>query len=115
MSRARCPDRCRFSRGISLVEVLAVVTLLGILAAVIVPRLSTQGVDAKGKVCSVHKGNVEVQCQLWARQKGSLPQSTLDDIGADASFFPDGLPVCPVDGSSYSIDTVTGQVTGHAH
>ena len=25
------------------------------------------------------------------------------------------LPVCPVDGSAYTIDTISGNVTGHAH
>ena len=59
--------------GMSLLEILAVVSLLGILA-----------------------GN-------------------LSDIGANSSYFPDGLPICPVDGSSYSIDTTTLRVNGHTH
>jgi hypothetical protein len=39
----------------------------------------------------------------------------LSNIGADTSYFPVGLPNCPVDGTSYTISTTTGRVTGHTH
>jgi type II secretory pathway pseudopilin PulG len=99
----------------SLLELLAVVTLLGILAVIVIPRFSTQSINAKRNGCSVNKHNIEVQCQLWFRQKNTAPRADLADIGADQSYFPEGLPVCPVDHSSYSIDTTTQRVNGHSH
>jgi prepilin-type N-terminal cleavage/methylation domain-containing protein len=101
--------------GLSLLELLAVVTLVGILAVIVIPRFSTQSVNAKRNACSVNKHNIEVQCQLWLRQKNASPLANLSDIGADQSFFPEGLPVCPVDGSAYTINTTTQHLNGHTH
>ena len=99
----------------SLMEVMAALTILGILAAVIVPRLSTQQVSAKKSGCYANKGDIELQVKLWKRNKSSYPAANLSDIGADTSYFPSGLPVCPVDGTAYTINTTTGRVTGHTH
>ena len=99
----------------SLMELMAALVILGILAAVIVPRLATQQVSAKKSGCYANKGDIELQVKLWKRNKSSYPAANLSDIGADASYFPGGLPVCPVDGTAYTINTTTGRVTGHTH
>src|SRR3954452_13139168 len=99
----------------SLMELMAVLAILGILAAVIVPRLSAHQVKGKKSACYANKGDIELQVKLWKRNKSSYPAANLSDIGADASYFPGTLPVCPVDGTAYTIDTTTGRVIGHAH
>jgi type II secretory pathway pseudopilin PulG len=96
-------------------ELIAVLVILGILAAVIVPRLLTHQENGKKSACYANKGDIELQVKLWKRNKSSYPAANLSDIGADTSYFPDGLPVCPVDGTSYTINTTTGRITGHAH
>ena len=101
--------------GLSLLEMLAVVVLMGVLAAIVIPRFSTNALEAKRNACFVNKGNIEVQCQLWLRQKNANPAANLSDVGANTSYFPEGLPTCPVDGTSYTIDTTTLRVTGHTH
>lgn len=101
--------------GFSLIEVLAVVILIGILAALIVPRFGRQSYAAKKNACHVNKGNIEIQVQLWYRAKNRWPAADLADIGSDPNYFPDGLPLCPFDGSRYRIDTATGWVVGHDH
>jgi general secretion pathway protein G len=97
--------------GFSLVEILAVVTILGILALVIVPRFADKSKDS---ACRVNIGNIEVQAQLWYRNKGQWPAGDLSDIGNDPRYFPDGLPKCPVDGASYDFDASRSQVR-HEH
>lgn len=99
----------------SLLEMLAVVTLLGILAAIVIPRVSTPGRRAKTTSCQVNKTNIEIQAALWFRRTGAWPSATLADIGADLDYFPEGLPTCPVDGSAYTFDSLTRQVSGHHH
>lgn len=101
--------------GFSLIELLAVVILIGILAGLIVPRFGRQSYTAKKNACHVNKGNVEIQVQLWYRAKNRWPAADLTDIGSDPNYFPDGLPLCPFDGSRYRIDTATGWVVGHDH
>ncbi|MFT7642042.1 MAG: general secretion pathway protein G, partial [Pirellulaceae bacterium] len=73
--------------GFSLLEMLAAVTILGIVALIIIPRMSGSTDNAKISTCHVNKGNIEVQCQLWFRNKGVWPKSDLSDIGADGDYF----------------------------
>ena len=102
-------------RGFSLLELLAAIAILGILVAIIVPRFGDNAKTAKKRACAVNKGNIEVQSQLWYRTKGTWPAAGLSDIGANQTYFPEGLPTCPVDGSTYQLDAATHRVTGHSH
>jgi general secretion pathway protein G len=102
-------------KAFSLMEVLAAVVILGILAVVMVPRLSGHQDKGKKSACYANKGDIEIQVKLWKRNIGSYPLANLSDIGANTSYFPGGLPTCPVDGTAYTIDTTTGRVTGHTH
>jgi prepilin-type N-terminal cleavage/methylation domain-containing protein len=101
--------------GLSLLELLAALMILAILVVIIVPRFGDNAKTAKKRACAVNKGNIEVQSQLWYRTKGAWPATTLSDIGANQTFFPEGLPACPVDGSTYQLDATTHRVTGHTH
>jgi general secretion pathway protein G len=101
--------------GFSLLEILAVVTIIGIVAVVVLGRISSTSSIAKKNACYVHKGNVEVQAERWHRTKDSWPATNLTDIGAVVEYFPDGLPTCPVDGTSYTLDATTHRVIGHDH
>ncbi len=107
--------RHRPRRGLSLLELLTVVLLLGIIAVIAVPRFMGSSDDAKAASCHINTGNIEIQAALWQRNKGSWPAADLNDIFADTKYFPDGAPVCPFDGSSYSFDAATGEVDGHTH
>jgi len=101
--------------GFSMVEMLAVVTLIGIIAMIVVPRFAGSGTQAKTNACNVNKGNIEVQAQLWFRNKGGWPAADLSNLSADKKYFPEGVPTCPVDGSNYSFDKATQRVSGHQH
>ena len=99
----------------SLLELVAVVAILSVIAMLIIRRVSSHRDDARAAACFVNKGDIEIQVELWLQNSGSLPPSNLSTIGADLNYFPEGLPTCPVDGSSYTIDTATGLVNGHNH
>lgn len=101
--------------GFTLLELLAVVAILGIIASVVVPRLGNQSQKTKATACDVQRGNIEVQAQLWFRNRARWPARDLSDIGDTADYFPDGLPVCPVDGSPYSFDASSERVVAHDH
>ena len=101
--------------GYTLLEVTAVVVLLGILAAIAVQRFSTTMSTGKKNSCYVNKGDIEMQVQLWYRNKGAWPATSLSDVSADGNYFPSGLPTCPVDGTAYTIDATTHKITGHTH
>ena len=99
----------------SLWELVSVVAILGVLAALIVPRVIGNHSNAKRASCFLNQGEIEMQVKLWRRNTGSYPAANLADIGANTAYFPEGLPTCPVDSTSYTIDTTSGSVIGHTH
>ena len=102
-------------RAFSLLELMAVLAIVALVAAVIVPRVTGEGDAAKVASCHAYKGDIEIQAELWMHNSGGWPAANLSDIGGDLNYFPEGLPTCPVDGTSYTIDTATGLVIGHNH
>lgn len=101
--------------GFSLVELMAVIAIVGTIAALLIARVAGKQDAADIAACHVYKGDIEVQAELWITNTGSFPAANLANIGADTRYFPEGLPVCPVDGTAYTIDTSTGLVLGHTH
>jgi prepilin-type N-terminal cleavage/methylation domain-containing protein len=96
--------------GFSLMELLAVVTILGIIAAIIVPRVTVSSDTAKQKVNSHNKATINAAVERWYVEKGSWPANDLSDIGGDANYFPDGIPTNPITGSAYSLNATTHRV-----
>jgi len=105
---------CR-RKGLSLGELMAVLAILALLAAVILPRVVGQSDASKVAACHTYQGDIEIQAEMWKHNTGFWPAANLSDIGADLNSFPEGLPTCPVDGTAYTIDSNTGLVIGHNH
>src|SRR5690242_14884307 len=96
--------------GFSLMELLAVVTILGIIAAIIVPRVTVSSDTAKAKVNAHNKATINASVERWYVEKGSWPAVNLSDIGADTNYFPDGLPTNPVNNTAYTLNATTHRV-----
>jgi prepilin-type N-terminal cleavage/methylation domain-containing protein len=94
-------------RGFSLLELLAVVTILGIIAAIIVPRVTVSSATAKTKVRDHHKATINAAVERYFIDNGVWPANDLSDIGANVNYFPDGLPTNPIDGTGYTLNTTT--------
>ena len=101
---------CR-TRGFSLLELLAVVVILGIIALVIIPRISFSSAAAKENACFQNKAEINSAVERYFFNNGSVP-SALGDLDTN-EYFPDGIPNCPVSDAAYTLDAVTGRVTGH--
>ena len=101
-------------RGFSLLEMLAVVVILGIIAALIVPRVGQSSENAKEKCCLHNRAEINITTEQYYIHNGVWPADDLSDVGADVDYFPDGLPTCPVSGQPYRLDPTTHRVVGHA-
>ena len=97
-------------RGFSLLELLAVVSILGVIAAVVVPRISTSKSSAQAEVNNQNIAEINSAVERWYFENGSWPNDDLSDISADANYFPEGLPTNPVDSSAYTLDSTSHRV-----
>ena len=82
--------------GFSLLELLAVVTILGISALVVIPRISVSSTTAKQNACFQNKAEINSAVERYYFENGSLPADTT----ALGAYFPDGVPSCPVSGNA---------------
>lgn len=89
----------------TLLEMLAVVTILAVLTAAILPRISTSGVHAKKELCTHQVSLINKALEQHFVDSGTRTQQLSDLISAD--FFPDGIPACPVTGKSYTVNDET--------
>ncbi len=96
--------------GFSLMELLAVVTIFGIIAVIIVPRVAISTDTAKSKINSHNKATINAAVERWYIEKGTWPANNLSDIGADTNYFPDGVPVNPTNNSAYTLNATTHRV-----
>ena len=94
-------------KGFSLLELLAVVTILGIIAVVVVPRISLSSSKAKSAADTQNKAEINSAVERWYFEKGTFPANDLSDIGADTTYFPSGIPVNPTNSAVYSLNTTT--------
>jgi general secretion pathway protein G len=102
-------DRTAFS----LMELLAVVAILGTLAVLIVPRVIGGTDRAKEKSCYHNRAEINIAVEQYYIHTGNWPLADLSDIGSDDNYFPEGIPTCPVSGAPYRINGGIHRVEGH--
>lgn len=96
--------------GLSLMELLAVITIMGVIAAVVIPRIISSKKPAEVQVNEQNIAEINSTVERWYFEKGTWPADDLADIKLDTNYFPDGVPKNPVDKSNYLLDSVTHRV-----
>lgn len=103
----------RREHGFTLIEVLAVVVVIGIIAAIALPRFLGVKSDAEEKACKGNMASINVQVERYYTVNGSWP-ATLATITGDTDYFPDGAPTCP-GGGTYTLSSTTHRVSCSVH
>ena len=93
-------EKMRYRKGVTLVELLIVVLILGALAAIAVPRIIGGATTAKTNACNTNVDLINTAMELYYANNDSYP--SLAVLFADTNYFPDGTPVCPF-GVSYTL------------
>ncbi len=97
--------------GFSLLELLSVITILGIIAVVIIPRILYSKVAAQEHACFQNKAEIHNAIERYNLDNGSLP-ANLAAIN-NSTWFPNGIPNCPVSNSAYTLNSSKTRVDGH--
>ena len=103
----------QFRRGFSLLELLAVTTIIGVIASVVLPRIGESARNAKGKVCLEYKAQINVASEKFFINNGKTAK-VINQLEEEA-YYGDKVPMCPVDGRPYKLNPISGRVVGHKH
>jgi general secretion pathway protein G len=117
-------------KGFTLIEMLIVVTIIGILAAIIMPRFMSTADTARKNAHKAERQHLNAQIELFYFNTGQWPASGSQmknedwdeplsgggkDAGSYKKYFPDGIPATCNQDKSWIIDSTNNRMslTGH--
>ena len=97
-------------------EMLIVVTIIAILAAIVIPRFLTSSKAAKDSAYNAEKQTINSQIELFYFLHGEYPSAmtnegwTISGVVDYKEFWPEGVPTADVFSRAWEIDSNTGRV-----
>jgi len=92
-------------KGFTLIEVLFVVIVIAVIAAIALGRITTTTAVAKANACKANQSMMNLQIEQYRLDTGDWP-ATLVTVTQDTDYFPDGEPECP-SGGAYTMSGTT--------
>jgi general secretion pathway protein G len=100
-----------WKRGLSLLELMLVVVLVSIIASLVVVRISESFDMSQCKACHHNRSELNAAIERFGVSTGAYP-SDLNDL-AVPDYFPNGIPLCPVSGATYLMNSTSHRIDGH--
>lgn len=101
-------DVKRRREGFSLLELLAVVTIIGVIAALTIPRISSSTDTAKEKCSTQYRADLNASLEKYYFDTNTFPAdlNTLYTTG----YYSEPIPLDPVTNQPFQLDASTGRV-----
>ena len=103
--------------GFTLVEIMIVVAIIGLLAAIAIPNFVKARTTAQKNSCIANLKQIDGGVQQWALENKKTSTDTPGTTEVAAYLKGNAIPACP-GGGSYTINTVsqspTCNVAGHS-
>jgi type II secretory pathway pseudopilin PulG len=80
---------------------MLVVILISILAAIVIPRFVVSTKRAKVQSCEMNRSIINKQVEAYYFVEATWPEDSMADVKTNFNYFPDGIPTCPIDLTSY--------------
>ena len=95
-------------KGFTLMEMLIVVTIIGILSSIVLPRMINSSTNARSNAEQAELQNINAQIELYFFNEESYP-SAMTETGWGGSstateYWPDGVPVTSSTGLTFEIN-----------
>ena len=101
-SREDWTEKSLPQKGFTLVELLVVIVILGILAAVVIFAVGGTTDKAQGSACSAERSAVETAVEAYRASVGSYPNSAADLLATNTKFLRATPTYYQVSGSTVS-------------
>ena len=94
--------------GFSLLELLAVITIMGILAVIVIPRIGNSTDQAKQNGALQYRRDLNSALERYYFDRGSFPND-LDELHTEG-YYDVPIPLNPVTNQPFELDPATGRV-----
>lgn len=111
-------NRIIFINGFTLIEMLIVVTIIGILAAILLPRVSSSGRQATQAAHKKIRTQINSQIELFYFNAHQYPSAMTNDAWNDGTndytyYWPEGVPTTCNYSAAWTIDASTHHIVLH--